>query len=123
MAKLPRPSKPLPVMPRKSRTRGSAMVISRSMNSYMRALRSVTLQPIGRPSRILKPAIAFFASVFTGFWPEITRQLRDRRIQLLLVAGRLAHAHVDDDLLELRHLHRVRVAELLSAAPDAPSSR
>ena len=37
----------------------------------MRALRSVTLQPIGRPLRILKPAIAFFASVFTGFWPAI----------------------------------------------------
>ena len=37
----------------------------------MRALRSVTLQPIGRPLRILKPAIAFFAIVFTGFWPAI----------------------------------------------------
>src|SRR5262249_50670151 len=32
--------------------------------------------------------------------------------ELLLIAGRLADAHVDDDLLELRHLHRVRVAEL-----------
>ncbi len=48
------------------------MVISRSMNSYIRALRSVTLQPIGSPLRILKPAIAFFASVFTGFCPEMT---------------------------------------------------
>ena len=38
----------------------------------MRALRSVTLQPIGRPLRILNPAIAFFAIVFTGFWPAIT---------------------------------------------------
>ena len=38
----------------------------------MRALRSVTLQPIGRPLRILNPAIAFFASVFTGFWPLIS---------------------------------------------------
>ena len=59
-------------MPRKSRTRGSAMVTSRSRNSYIRALRSVTLQPIGRPLRILKPAIAFLASVFTGFWPAIS---------------------------------------------------
>ena len=38
----------------------------------MRAERSVTLQPIGRPSRILKPAIAFLATVFTGFWPAIS---------------------------------------------------
>ena len=37
----------------------------------MRAFRSVTLQPIGRPLRILNPAMAFFASVRTGFWPLI----------------------------------------------------
>ena len=36
----------------------------------MRALRSVTLQPMAWPSRILKPAIAFLAFVFTGRWPE-----------------------------------------------------
>src|SRR5436190_1063127 len=54
MAKLPRPSKPFHAgMPRKSRTRGSAIVTSRSRNSYIRVLRSVTLQPIARPSRIL----------------------------------------------------------------------
>src|SRR5438445_11844 len=34
-------------MPRKSRTRGSATVIRRSRNSYMRCPRSVTIQRIG----------------------------------------------------------------------------
>jgi hypothetical protein len=33
--------------------------------------RSVTLQPIGMPSRSLKPAIDLRASVVTGFWPLI----------------------------------------------------
>ena len=37
----------------------------------MRAPRSVTLQPIGRPSRTLKVAIAFFALQISGFWPVI----------------------------------------------------
>ena len=45
--KLPRPSKDLAEMPRKSRMRGIATVTKRSKNSYMRALRKVTLQPIG----------------------------------------------------------------------------
>ena len=47
------------------------MVTRRSRNSYIRALRSVTLQPMSWPSRILKPAIAFLALVLTGFCPEI----------------------------------------------------
>ena len=33
--------------------------------------RNVTIVPIGTPSRILKPAIAFFDLVTTGFWPAI----------------------------------------------------
>ena len=37
----------------------------------MRAPRSVTLQPIGRPSRSLKDAIAFFDLQSSGFWPVI----------------------------------------------------
>ena len=37
----------------------------------MRASRRVTLQPIGMPSRSLKPAIDFLAFVITGFWPVI----------------------------------------------------
>ena len=41
------------------------------MNSYIRSPRSVTLAPIGRPSRILKVAIAFLARVTTAFWPAM----------------------------------------------------
>ena len=37
----------------------------------MRAPRSVTLQPMGMPSRILKPAIDFFARVMTGRCPAM----------------------------------------------------
>jgi hypothetical protein len=37
----------------------------------MRSRRSVTLAPIGMPSRSLKVAIAFLARVTTGFWPVI----------------------------------------------------
>src|SRR6185312_6042128 len=47
MLYLPRPSKPLPDTPRKSRTRGSAIDTRRSRNSNMRSWRSVTMQPIG----------------------------------------------------------------------------
>jgi hypothetical protein len=43
--------------PRKSRIRGMVIEIRRSRNSYMRSPRRVTLQPIGQPSRILKPAM------------------------------------------------------------------
>ena len=38
----------------------------------MRSRRSVTLQPIGMPSRSLNCAIDFFALVITGFWPAIS---------------------------------------------------
>jgi len=71
IAKLPRPSNCLPLIPRKSRIRGMAIAIRRSRNSYMRSSRSVTLQPIGQPSRILKPAIDLRDLVTTGFWPAI----------------------------------------------------
>src|SRR5690606_3753276 len=71
MAKLPRPSKLFGFKPRKSRTRGSAMLIRRSRNSYMRAPRRVTFAPIGIPSRTLKPAMELRALVMTAFWPEI----------------------------------------------------
>ena len=47
------------------------MVISRSTNSYMRSRRSVTLQPMGKPSRILKPASDLRAFVTTGRWPAM----------------------------------------------------
>ena len=43
------------------------IVIKRSKNSYIRPLRSVTLHPIGWPSRTLKVAIDFRAFVITAF--------------------------------------------------------
>ena len=70
----------LRLRPRKSRTRGSAMVTRRSRNSYMRSPRSVTLAPIGMFSRTLKPAIDLRAWVMTGFWPAIARD-RPRRLR------------------------------------------
>src|SRR6185503_15230374 len=69
--KLPRPSKARPETPRKSRTRGSEMLIRRSRNSNICARRRVTLQPIGQPSRILNEATETRALVVIGFWPEI----------------------------------------------------
>src|SRR5690606_4034767 len=47
------------------------MFTSRSRNSYMRVLRSVTLTPSGMFSRTLKPAIDLRACVITGFWPAM----------------------------------------------------
>src|SRR5690606_19351821 len=41
------------------------------------------------------------------------RQILGRDRRLLGVARRLAHAHIDDDLLDARNLHLVPVAELL----------
>ncbi len=49
--------------------RGTATVMKRSRNSYMRGPRNVTLQPMGTPWRRLKLAIDFLARVTTGFWP------------------------------------------------------
>src|SRR2546430_973283 len=51
--------------------RGTAMVMNRSRNSYMRAPRSVTAQPIAIPCRRLKFAIAFLARVTTACCPVI----------------------------------------------------
>ena len=79
----------------------------------MRSRRSVTLQPIAMPSRSLKVAIDLRDLVITGFWPVIAVRSATAPSTLLAVVDRLADAHVDDDLLELRHLQGVRVAELL----------
>ncbi len=73
----------------------------------MRAPRRVTLQPIGTSSRSLKLAIDFLARVTTGFWPAIGLQVGGGEVEHLRVLLALAHAHVDDDLLEPRHLERV----------------
>src|SRR5579875_1169809 len=69
--KLPRPSKARSGTPLKSRTRGSATFTSRSKNSYIRAPRSVTIAPMGVPSRSLKLEIALRARVTTGRCPVI----------------------------------------------------
>src|SRR5271168_5608348 len=47
------------------------MPVSRSRNSYILSPRSVTMQPIAMPLRILKFAMDFFARVITGFCPVI----------------------------------------------------
>ena len=89
------------------------MFTSRSMNSYMRCLRSVTFAPMAMPSRNLKVAMDFRALCdhrpLPGDEPEIGGGGRD----LLMVADPLAHAHIQHDLVEPRHLHRVGIAELL----------
>ncbi len=59
-----------PLMPRKSRTRGSA-VEQRSTNSHILSPRRVTFAPMGMPSRSLKFATDFFALKQPGFWPVI----------------------------------------------------
>src|SRR4051812_4032662 len=56
-------------MPRKSRTRGKAIVIRRSRKSHIFSPCKVTLAPMARPSRILKFEIAFLERVGTAFWP------------------------------------------------------
>ena len=61
--------------PRKSRTRGSAMLMKRSRNSYIRSPRSVTIAPMLIPSRSLNAAIDFFALVTTGRCPDDRRQI------------------------------------------------
>ena len=89
------------------------MVIRRSMNSYIRSPRSVTLAPIARPSRILKVAIAFLARVDDGLLAGDGGQIVERLLDLLGIRSRLARADVQHDLVDLRHLHDVGVAELL----------
>ena len=51
--------------------RGTAIEVSRSRNSHMRARRSVTATPTGMPSRTLKEATDFFARRTLGRWPAI----------------------------------------------------
>jgi hypothetical protein len=48
------PANELGEMPRKSRDRGKVMLVNRSRNSYIRGPRSVTIAPIGIPSRSLE---------------------------------------------------------------------
>ena len=79
----------------------------------MRALRSVTLAPIGMPSRTLKVAIDFRARVIDRLLAGDQREIVGRELHLLGVGGRLADAHVEHDLVDARHAVAVLVAELL----------
>ncbi len=51
--------------------RGTAIEQSRSRNSHIRALRSVTEMPTGIPSRTLNEAIDLRARRTLGRWPAI----------------------------------------------------
>ena len=51
--------------------RGSAIETSRSRNSHIRSPRSVTLTPIGMPSRILNCAIDLRALRTCARWPAM----------------------------------------------------
>jgi hypothetical protein len=86
-------------MPRKSRTRGSATVTKRSRNSYMRTPRSVTMQPMGTFSRILKPAIGLLRLGDHRLLAGDLGQVADGVVHHLLVGHRLADTHVQRDLL------------------------
>ncbi len=79
----------------------------------MRSPRSVTMQPIGIPSRTLKAAIDFFALSHNRLLAGDLGQLGHRRIQHLGVLRCLAHAHVDDNLLQLRNCHLVLQSQFL----------
>ena len=47
------------------------MLINLSIKSYILFPRNVTLQPTGKPLRILKFDISCLDLVITGFWPDI----------------------------------------------------
>ncbi len=79
----------------------------------MRSPRSVTFAPIAIPWRSLKLAIDFFARVIAGFWPVMMVRSVIGGLEQLGVLGRPADTHVHDDLLELRYLVHVGVAEAL----------
>ena len=86
----------------------------------MRSLRSVTLAPIGMPSRSLKSAIDVRALVITGFWPAISARSSAADWTFLEVGHGFADAHVQHDLVEPRDCQRVGVAELLRQLRHRP---
>ena len=110
---MPWPSNAVRLRPRKSRTRGKASEISRSRNSYIRARRSVTLQPIAIPSRSRNPAIDLRAKVMIGFCPVICVSASTAVSRCFFSWIADADAHVDDDLLQPRQRQPVLAAQLL----------
>ena len=65
----------------------------------MRTPRSVTMQPMGTFSRILKPAMAFSRLGDHGLLAGDLGQVADGVVHDLLVGHGLADAHVQRDLL------------------------
>ena len=65
------------------------------------------MAPIFWPSRSLKIAIDFLALVTTGCWPVMARSSSTAVSMIFGFVDGLAEAHVDGDLREARHLHRV----------------
>ena len=79
----------------------------------MRSPRSVTLQPIDWPSRSLKPAIDVPGLGDDRLLTADLGEVGDGALEQRRLLGGPADAHVDDDLLERRHLHDVAETELL----------
>ncbi len=58
-------------------------------------------------------AIDFRDFVVAGFWPAILARSPSAVWIFFEIRYRFADAHVEDDLVDARHFHRVLVAELL----------
>ena len=65
------------------------------------------------PARRPKLAIAFLARVTTAFWPVIRPSSSTAASSCFGFLPGVAHAHVEHDLLESRHLVRIAEPELL----------
>ena len=79
----------------------------------MRSPRSVTLQPIARPSRSLNDAIALRDLVTSGFWPVIFVRSVTAASMTFLSATASPTPMFTVILVMLRHLHGVREPQVL----------
>ena len=83
----------------------------------MRSRRSVTLPPIGMPSRTLKVAIDLRARVIAGFCPAILARSASAAVTFLVSLTASPTPMLTTILSIARHFHRVLVAELLDQLP------
>jgi hypothetical protein len=104
---LPRPSKARPLI-------AAEVAHARQRNVHQTIEELEHLRAAQRDLAAHRPAFAQLeratetrALVATGFWPAILAISAIGVFQHLLVADRLAHAHVERDLGDLRHLHRL----------------
>ena len=74
------------------------------------------MQPIGMPSRSLKAGDRTARLGDDGPLAGDHLEVADGTLEQRLLLGGLADAHVDDDLLEARHLHDVARARARSAS-------